>query len=150
LGGAARLQRRLRSTHPTAPLSPHRQPPAPPHDPQATALEFYGDLFYAGRLPEPARVAAPIIRAFALSGDIAQAQSVLDEGARDGARLDAGCFNGLLAGLVKHMAPPGEEDPGSGAAPGRRGGEEDDDEEGGGGGPRVQGDVIYGMPLSEQ
>jgi hypothetical protein len=98
---------------------------------QAAALEFYGDLFSAGRLPSPARLTAPIVRAFALAGDIATAQTILDEGARDGARLDAPCFNGLLEGLVKYMAG-GD---GGGAAAG---------------GVEVRGDVIYGIPLEEQ
>jgi hypothetical protein len=75
------------------------------------------------------------VRATALAGDIAAAQSLLDEAVRDGERLDAACYNGLIAGLVKWMAP----------ANGNGGG-------GGGGvnGGAVRGDNVYGISLEDQ
>lgn len=73
------------------------------------ALALYGDALTAGRLEAPARLCAPVVRAFAVAGDVATAQQVLDEALRDGVRPDAACYNGLLEGLVAHMVPGGGE-----------------------------------------
>jgi hypothetical protein len=71
-------------------------------------MDFYGDLFASGRLSSPPRFVAPLVSAFSTSGDLAAAQLLLDEARRDGVALDAPCFNGLLAGLVRFMGAEGE------------------------------------------
>ncbi|GBF87350.1 hypothetical protein Rsub_00061 [Raphidocelis subcapitata] len=98
---------------------------------QSEALELYGDLFNSGRLSSPARPLAALVRASAAAGDIGGAQRLLDEARRDGVELDAPCFNGLLAGLVRFMGPEGE----AAAA----------DE-----GAAVNGGSVLGTPLEEQ
>ncbi len=59
------------------------------------------------RLQAPARHLAPIVKSYSLSGDVAAAQQLLDEAQRDGVKLDAPCFNGLLEGMVRFMVGGG-------------------------------------------